>query len=128
MQLPLCLSSDTSVAHPISSKQLRDYLGHTGALKTPEKQDFGGVSSRFFIFCFIRRNLYLPEQHESAVPPSQACAGAAAQELGHWKCKLVVQTLAFLKGHIHIITVVFSLVLVNSNHLALHSTFPSLAV
>lgn len=67
----------------------------------------------------------MPEWHESAVPPSQA--GAAAQELGHCKCKLVVQTLAFLKGHIHIITVVFSLVLVNSNHLALHSTFPSLA-
>lgn len=39
----------------------------------------------------------------------------------------LVQILAFLKGHIHIITVLFSLVLVNSNHPALQSTFPSLA-
>lgn len=88
MQLPLYLSPDTSVAHPNSSRQLQGYQGHTGALKTPEKQNFGGASTRFLIFCLIREiNLYLPEWHESAVPPSQVGAGAAAQGLGHWKGK-----------------------------------------
>lgn len=41
MQLPLYLSPETAVAHPISSKGLQEYHGHIDALKMLQKQDFG---------------------------------------------------------------------------------------
>lgn len=124
MQLPLYLSPDTSVAHPDSSRQLQGYQGHTGALKTTEKQNFGGASTRFLIFCLIRRNKSLFGRVAWKCCPTipgrcWSCSSGAGSLKG--------QTLPFVKGHIPIITVVFSLLFVHSNHLALHSTFPSLA-